>query len=129
MPKDPILYDLVLLLSAEADEDTRNTLVSDVEAMIAAVRRQVGQAGVGARARPPSRINHRERGRLPPAAVHGADLAARVAFAHAADRRLGPALPDHQGRPGHARAARDAPPVLAGAAGVTAAAAVDGEAA
>ena len=34
MSKEPILYDLVLLLSAEADEDTRTNLVAEVEAMI-----------------------------------------------------------------------------------------------
>ena len=40
MSKDPILYDLVLLLSAEADEDTRTTLVGEVESMIAGCRWQ-----------------------------------------------------------------------------------------
>jgi small subunit ribosomal protein S6 len=34
MSKEPILYDLVLLLSAEADEDTRTNLIAEVEAMI-----------------------------------------------------------------------------------------------
>jgi len=35
MSKDPILYDLVLLLSPESDEETRTKLLSDVEAMVA----------------------------------------------------------------------------------------------
>ena len=35
MSKDPILYDLVLLLSAQADEQARGALVEEVEAMIA----------------------------------------------------------------------------------------------
>jgi small subunit ribosomal protein S6 len=36
MPKEPILYDLVLLLSTGADEETRTKIVDDVEAMITA---------------------------------------------------------------------------------------------
>ncbi|MCL2417786.1 MAG: 30S ribosomal protein S6 [Conexibacteraceae bacterium] len=36
MSKDPILYDLVLLLSVGADEETRTKIVDDVEAMITA---------------------------------------------------------------------------------------------
>jgi len=36
MSKDPILYDLVLLLSTSADEEARAKIVADVEAMIEA---------------------------------------------------------------------------------------------
>ena len=36
MSKDPILYDLVLLLSTGADEEARAKIVADVEAMIEA---------------------------------------------------------------------------------------------
>ncbi|HWD63747.1 MAG TPA: 30S ribosomal protein S6 [Solirubrobacteraceae bacterium] len=34
MPSDPIVYDLVLLLSLESDEDARGKILSDVESAI-----------------------------------------------------------------------------------------------
>jgi small subunit ribosomal protein S6 len=36
MPSDPIVYDLVLLLSLESDEDARGKILSDVESAITA---------------------------------------------------------------------------------------------
>ena len=51
-----------------------------------------GTAAAGLPDQPPGR------GRVPPAPVHRADVAARVAVAQPPDRRRRPALPDHQGR-------------------------------
>ena len=58
MSKDPILYDLVLLLSAEADEETRNNLVAEVEAMIAAAGGSVSRKQAWGQRPTTYRINH-----------------------------------------------------------------------
>ncbi|MGH2871647.1 MAG: 30S ribosomal protein S6, partial [Solirubrobacteraceae bacterium] len=58
MSKDPTLYDLVLLLSAEADEETRTALVGEVEAMIAAAGGNVSRKQAWGQRPTTYRINH-----------------------------------------------------------------------
>ena len=43
MPSDPILYDLVLLLSLESDEEARGKVLTDVEAAITAASGEVSR--------------------------------------------------------------------------------------
>ena len=58
MSKEPILYDLVLLLSTSADEETRANLVAEVEAMIAAADGSVSRKQAWGQRPTTYRINH-----------------------------------------------------------------------
>jgi len=58
MAKDPILYDLVLLLSTSADEETRSKLVSEVESMIATAGGSVSRQQEWGQRPTTYRINH-----------------------------------------------------------------------
>ena len=126
MSKDPILYDLVLLLSAAADEEARAGLVAEVEAMIASgdgaisLKQSWGQ-------RPTTyRIDHQSE-----ADYHLIQFSGPPALLEALSHRL--RIADQVLRfriikvlPGTPAAPESAPPILAGA---TAVAASDDEAA
>ena len=58
MSKDPILYDLVLLLSLSADEETRTKIVADAEAMIEAAGGSVSRKQAWGQRPTTYRINH-----------------------------------------------------------------------
>ena len=58
MSKDPILYDLVLLLSTSADEEARAKIVAEVEAMIAAAGGTVSRKQAWGQRPTTYRINH-----------------------------------------------------------------------
>jgi len=129
MSKDPILYDLVLLLSTEADEDTRTTLVSDVEAMIAAAGGTVSRNQTWGQRPTTFRINHQSE-----ADYHLLQFTGPTSLLESLSHTLRIADSVLRFRiikvvPGTPEAPEAAPPVLAGAAAVPAAAAVEGEAA
>ena len=128
MSKDPILYDLVLLLSAEADEDTRNNLVGEVEAMIAGAGGNVARKQAWGQRPTTYRINHQAE-----ADYHLLQFTGPTSLLESLSHTLRIADSVLRFRiikvvPGTPEAPESAPPILAGAAGVTAAAA-DGEAA
>ena len=118
MSQDPILYDLVLLLSAQADEQTRGALVEEVEAMIASgggslsLKQSWGQ-------RPTTyRIDHQS-----DADYHLIQFTGPPALLEALSHRL--RIADQVLRfriikvlPGTPAAPESAPPILAGAAAV-----------
>jgi small subunit ribosomal protein S6 len=58
MSKEPILYDLVLLLSTSADEEKRSQLVAEVEATIAAAGGSVSRQQDWGQRPTTYRINH-----------------------------------------------------------------------
>lgn len=58
MSRDPILYDLVLLLSMESDEETRTSLLDDVESMITAAGGEVSRKQAWGQRPTTYRINH-----------------------------------------------------------------------
>jgi small subunit ribosomal protein S6 len=133
MSKDPILYDLVLLLSAGADEEARAKIVADVEAMIEAgggtiaLKQSWGQ-------RPTTyRIDHQTE-----ADYHLLQFTGSTSLLESLSHslRIADAVLRFRiikVRPGTPEAPEGPPPVLAGAAGATAVATavatVDGEAA
>ncbi len=127
MSKDPILYDLVLLLSAEADEDTRNSLVGEVESMIAGAGGSVSRKQAWGQRPTTYRINHQSEADYhllqftgPTSLLESLSHTLRIADSVLRFRII-------KVLPGTPEAPDGAPPVLAGGAGV--AAASDGEAA
>jgi small subunit ribosomal protein S6 len=127
MSKDPILYDLVLLLSAEADEDTRNNLVGEVESMIAAAGGSVSRKQAWGQRPTTYQINHQSEADYhllqftgPTSLLESLSHTLRIADAVLRFRVI-------KVVPGTPEAPEGAPPILAGAGGVTAA--VEGEAA
>jgi small subunit ribosomal protein S6 len=128
MSKDPILYDLVLLLSTETDEDTRTNLVGEVETMIAAAGGSVSRKQAWGQRPTTYRIDHQTEADYhllqftgPTPLLESLSHTLRIADAVLRFRII-------KVVPGTPEAPEGAPPVLAGAGGVTAAAA-DGEAA
>lgn len=128
MSKEPILYDLVLLLSTEADEETRTKLLGEVEAMIAAADGSVARNQSWGQRPTTYRINHQSEADYhlvqftgPPSLLESLSHTLRIADAVLRFRII-------KVLPGTPEAPESAPPVLAGAAGVTAAVA-EGEAA
>jgi small subunit ribosomal protein S6 len=127
MSKDPILYDLVLLLSAEADEETRTNLVGEVEAMIAAAGGSVSRKQSWGQRPTTYRINHQSE-----ADYHLLQFTGPTSLLETLSHRLRIADSVLRFRiikvvPGTPEAPEGPPPILAGAAGVPAA--VEGEAA
>jgi small subunit ribosomal protein S6 len=128
MSKDPILYDLVLLLSAEADEETRTNLVGEVEAMIAAAGGTVTRKQAWGQRPTTYRINHQSEADYhllqftgPTSLLESLSHTLRIADAVLRFRVI-------KVVPGTPEAPDSAPPILAGAGGVTTVA-VEGEAA
>ena len=128
MSKDPTLYDLVLLLSTGADEETRTQLVADVEAMIAAAGGSVSRKQAWGQRPTTYRINHQTEADYhllqftgPTSLLESLSHTLRIADAVLRFRII-------RVLPGTPEAPDSAPPVLAGAAGVPAVA-VEGEAA
>jgi len=127
MSKDPILYDLVLLLSADADEDTRNNLVGEVESMIAGAGGSVSRKQAWGQRPTTYRINHQTEADYhllqftgPTSLLESLSHTLRIADSVLRFRII-------KVLPGTPEAPDSAPPILAGAAGV--AAASEGEAA
>ena len=128
MSKDPILYDLVLLLSTETDEDKRTKLVGEVETMIAAAGGSISRKQAWGQRPTTYRIDHQTEADYhllqftgPTPLLESLSHTLRIADAVLRFRII-------KVVPGTPEAPEGAPPVLAGAGGVTAAAA-DGEAA
>ncbi len=118
MSKDPILYDLVLLLSAEADEETRNGLVNEVETMIAAAGGSIARKQSWGQRPTTFRINHQSEADYhllqftgPTSLLESLSHTLRIADAVLRFRiiKVVPGTPD---------APESAPPILAGAGGV-----------
>lgn len=127
MSKDPILYDLVLLLSADADEDTRTNLVAEVEKMIADAGGSVSRKQAWGQRPTTYRINHQSE-----ADYHLLQFSGPTSLLESLSHTLRIADSVLRFRiikvlPGTPEAPESAPPILAGAAGV--AAASEGEAA
>jgi small subunit ribosomal protein S6 len=128
MSKEPILYDLVLLLSAEADEETRTNLVGEVEAMIAAAGGSVSHKQAWGQRPTTYSINHQTEADYhllqftgPTSLLESLSHTLRIADAVLRFRVI-------KVVPGTPEAPEGPPPILAGAAGVTVAA-TEGEAA
>jgi small subunit ribosomal protein S6 len=127
MSKEPILYDLVLLLSAEADEETRTALVGEVEAMIAAAGGTVSRKQAWGQRPTTYHINHQSE-----ADYHLLQFTGPTSLLESLSHTLRIADTVLRFRiikvvPGTPEAPEGAPPILAGAGGVTTA--VEGEAA
>lgn len=127
MSKDPILYDLVLMLSAEADEDTRANMVGEVEAMIAAAGGTVARKQAWGQRPTTYRINHQTE-----ADYHLLQFTGPTSLLESLSHTLRIADSVLRFRiikvvPGTPEAPDGAPPILAGTGGVTVA--VEGEAA
>jgi small subunit ribosomal protein S6 len=121
MSKDPILYDLVLLLSTETDEDTRNKLVGEVETMIAAAGGSVSRKQAWGQRPTTYRIDHQTDADYhllqftgPTPLLESLSHTLRIADAVLRFRII-------KVVPGTPEAPEGAPPVLAGPGGVTAA--------
>jgi small subunit ribosomal protein S6 len=121
MSKDPILYDLVLLLSAEADEDTRTNLVGEVESMIAGAGGSVSRKQAWGQRPTTYRINHQSEADYhllqftgPTSLLESLSHTLRIADSVLRFRII-------KVLPGTPEAPESAPPVLAGAGGVAAA--------
>ncbi|MDE3131555.1 MAG: 30S ribosomal protein S6 [Acidobacteriota bacterium] len=130
MSKDPILYDLVLLLSAEAEEETRTKLVGEVETMIAAAGGSVSRKQAWGQRPTTYRINHQSEADYhllqftgPTSLLESLSHTLRIADIVLRFRII-------KVLPGTPEAPESAPPILAGSAATpTVAVAVDGEAA
>jgi small subunit ribosomal protein S6 len=127
MSKDPILYDLVLLLSAEADEDTRTSLVGEVESMIAGAGGSVSRKQAWGQRPTTYRIDHQSEADYhllqftgPTSLLESLSHTLRIADSVLRFRII-------KVLPGTPEAPEGAPPILAGAGGVTTA--PEGEAA
>ena len=127
MSKDPILYDLVLLLSAEADEDTRTSLVGEIEAMIADAGGSISRKQAWGQRPTTYRINHQGEADYhllqftgPTLLLESLSHTLRIADSVLRFRII-------KVLPGTPEAPESAPPILAGAGGVTSA--PEGEAA
>lgn len=127
MSRDPILYDLVLLLSAESDEETRTKLLTEVEAMITGAGGNVARKQAWGQRPTTYSINHQSEADYhlvqftgPAALLESLSHTLRIADSVLRFRiiKVVPGTPDAPDNP---------PPILAGAAGVTVA--VEGEAA
>lgn len=121
MSKDPILYDLVLLLSAGADEDTRTNLVAEVEAMIAGAGGSVSRKQAWGQRPTTYRINHQSE-----ADYHLLQFSGPTSLLESLSHTLRIADSVLRFRiikvvPGTPEAPESAPPILAGPSGVTAA--------
>ncbi len=122
MSKDPILYDLVLLLSTGADEETRTKIVADVESMIDAAGGSVSRNQHWGQRPTTYRIDHQTEADYhllqfsgPAALLETLSHSLRIADAVLRFRII-------KVVPGTPEAPESAPPVLAGAAGVSQAA-------
>ncbi len=122
MSKEPTLYDLVLLLTMSADEDTRTKLVADAEAMIAAAGGSVTLKQAWGQRPTTYKIDHQAEADYYLLQFTGStslleSLSHTLRIADTVLRfriiKVVPGTPD---------APESAPPVLAGATGVTAAA-------
>jgi small subunit ribosomal protein S6 len=127
MSKEPILYDLVLLLSTGADEETRTKIVDDVEAMIAAADGTVSRKQAWGQRPTTYKIDHQAEADYyllqftgPTSLLESLSHSLRIADAVLRFRII-------KVVPGTPEAPDTAPPILAGAAGVSPA--VDTEAA
>ena len=123
MSKEPILYDLVLLLSAEADEDTRTKLVDEVEAMIVGAGGSVSRKQSWGQRPTTYRINHQAEADYyllqftgPTSLLESLSHTLRIADSVLRFRII-------KVVPGTPEAPDSAPPILAGATGVSSVAA------
>ena len=110
MATEPPVYDLVLLLDTQVDEERRTEILDNVQAAIEKAGEVVGRHDWGVR---PTvyEVHKRPDADYHLFQFHGGVDAARAARPHAEDHGRRPALPDHQAPRGHAPAARDrAPP-------------------
>ena len=119
MSKEPILYDLVLLLSTSADEETRAKLVADVEAMIAAADGSVSRKQSWGQRPTTYRINHQTE-----AEYHLLQFTGPTSLLETLSHNLRIADAVLRFRiikvvPGTPEAPDSAPPILAGATGVS----------
>jgi small subunit ribosomal protein S6 len=119
MSKDPILYDLVLLLSTGADEETRTKIVDDVEAMIAAAGGSVSRKQAWGQRPTTYKINHQAEADYyllqftgPTSLLESLSHNLRIADAVLRFRII-------KVLPGTPEAPESAPPILAGSAGVS----------
>lgn len=129
MSKDPILYDLVLLLSTSADDDARAKLVADVEEMIATGGGSVSRKQDWGRRPTTYRINHQTE-----ADYHLLQFTGPAALLETLSHSLRIADVVLRFRiikvvPGTPEAPESAPPILVGAGGEAAVAAAESEAA
>jgi small subunit ribosomal protein S6 len=127
MSKDPILYDLVLLLSTNSDEESRTKLVSDVETTITDAGGNISRKQAWGQRPTTYRIDHQT-----DADYYLLQFTGPTSLLETLSHNL--RIADEVLRfriikvlPGTPEAPDSAPPVLAGAAGVSPA--VDGEAA
>jgi small subunit ribosomal protein S6 len=123
MSKEPILYDLVLLLSMSADEETRAKLVADVEAMIAAAEGSISRNQAWGQRPTTYRINHQTE-----AEYHLLQFTGPTSLLETLSHNLRIADAVLRFRiikvvPGTPEAPDSAPPILAGATGVSSVAA------
>jgi small subunit ribosomal protein S6 len=119
MAKDPTLYDLVLLLSMSADEETRAKLVAEVESMIVAAGGTVTRQQAWGQRPTTYRINHQTE-----AEYHLLQFTGPTALLETLSHNLRIADTVLRFRiikvtPGTPEAPDSAPPVLVGAAGVS----------
>jgi small subunit ribosomal protein S6 len=123
MSKEPILYDLVLLLSTSADEETRTKIVDDIEAMIAAADGSVSRKQAWGQRPTTYKIDHQAEADYyllqftgPTSLLESLSHSLRIADAVLRFRiiKVVPGTPD---------APESAPPILAGPAAVSPAAA------
>ena len=122
MSKDPILYDLVLLLSTGADEEARAKLVADVEAMITGAGGSISRKQEWGQRPTTYRINHQTDAEYhllqftgPTSLLESLSHTLRIADAVLRFRII-------KVLPGTPEAPESAPPILAGAAAAPAAA-------
>ena len=125
MSKEPILYDLVLLLSMSADEETRAKLVADVEAMITAAEGSISRNQAWGQRPTTYRINHQTE-----AEYHLLQFTGPTSLLETLSHNLRIADAVLRFRiikvvPGTPEAPDSAPPILAGATGVSSVAAVE----
>ena len=123
MSKEPILYDLVLLLSMSADEETRAKLVADVEAMITAAEGSISRNQSWGQRPTTYRINHQTE-----AEYHLLQFTGPTSLLETLSHNLRIADAVLRFRiikvvPGTPEAPDSAPPILAGATGVSSVAA------
>jgi small subunit ribosomal protein S6 len=123
MSKEPILYDLVLLLSMSADEETRAKLVVDVETMITAAEGSISRNQSWGQRPTTYRINHQTE-----AEYHLLQFTGPTSLLETLSHNLRIADAVLRFRiikvvPGTPEAPDSAPPILAGATGVSSVAA------
>jgi small subunit ribosomal protein S6 len=123
MSKEPILYDLVLLLSMSADEETRAKLVADVEAMITDAEGSISRNQAWGQRPTTYRINHQTE-----AEYHLLQFTGPTSLLETLSHNLRIADAVLRFRiikvvPGTPEAPDSAPPILAGATGVSSVAA------